>query len=293
MKSDSNHHPLEHNKKLIEEKGVVVFRNITNMPRYGVPYVSPHLVIGLCHRGTVELDYDLQPAEFHANDISVVYPNHILKIHHSSEDYLATIIVISKDFLKNLQHRSSHRYQLEYQKRPEFRLGEEQFKAVESAIDVIDAISDLASPRRDSMLANMLDTFSQLVDEYRFHERDNLPEWNKGERLYYRFYEAITQHYHESHEIKFYANLLCLTPKYFASLIKKETGKTASEWIAEYIIIQAKSLLTTRSDLTIQQITERLGFPEQSSFSRFFKLRTKLTPREYRNSQIQLQKQEN
>jgi len=257
------------------------------MPAYGVPYISPHLVIGLCHRGEVILEYDMLPREFHANEITVVYPNHILKVHSSSEDYLATIIVISKDFLKNLQHRSSHRYQLEYQKRPAFLLSDEQFKVIVSAIDVIEAISNLNSPLRDTMLANVLDTYSQLVDVYRFHEKGDLPEWNKGERLYYRFYEAITQHFHESHEIKFYANLLCLTPKYFATLIKKETGKSASEWIAEYIIIQAKSLLTTRNDLTIQQITERLGFPEQSSFSRFFKQQTKMTPREYRSLQTQ------
>ena len=286
MKPDCKH-PLEHAKKQIEEMGVVVYRNIKCMPVYGVPYISPHLVIGLCHRGDVILEYDMQPREFHANEISVVYPNHILKVHSSSEDYLATIIVISKDFLKNLQHRSSHRYQLEYQKRPEFRLSEEQFKVIVSAIDVIEAISNLHTTRRESMLANALDLYSQLVDEYRFQEKDDLPEWSKGERLYYRFYEAITKHYQESHEIKFYANLLCLTPKYFATLIKKETGKSASEWIAEYIIIQAKSLLTTRSDLTIQQITERLGFPEQSSFSRFFKQQTKLTPREYRSLQTQ------
>ena len=280
-------HPLEHAKKQIEEMGVVVYKNIKSMPVYGVPYISPHLVISLCHRGEVILEYDMLPREFHANEISVVYPNHILKVHSSSEDYLATIIVISKDFLKNLQHRSSHRYQLEYQKRPAFLLSDEQFKVIVSTIDVIEAISNLNSPLRDTMLANILDTYSQLVDVYRFHEKGDLPEWNKGERLYYRFYEAITQHFHESHEIKFYANLLCLTPKYFATLIKKETGKSASEWIAEYIIIQAKSLLTTRNDLTIQQITERLGFPEQSSFSRFFKQQTKMTPREYRSLQTQ------
>jgi AraC-like DNA-binding protein len=286
MKPDCKH-PLEHAKKQIEEMGVVVYKNIKSMPVYGVPYISPQLVICLCHRGEVILEYDMQPREFHANEISVVYPNHILKVHSSSEDYLATIIVISKDFLKNLQHRSSHRYQLEYQKRPAFRLSDEQFKVIVSATDVIEAISNLNSPLRDTMLANILDTYSPLVDESRFHEKGDLPEWNKGERLYYRFYEAITQHFHESHEIKFYANLLCLTPKYFATLIKKETGKGASEWIAEYIIIQAKSLLTTRNDLTIQQITERLGFPEQSSFSRFFKQQTKLTPREYRSLQTQ------
>lgn len=286
MKPDCKH-PLKHAKKQIEEMGVVVYKNIKCMPVYGVPYISPHLVIGLCHRGEVILEYDMHPREFHANEISVVYPNHIIKVHSSSEDYLATIIVISKDFLKNLQHRSSHRYQLEYQKRPAFRLSDEQFKVIVSATDVIEAISNLNSPLRDTMLANILDTYSQLVDVYRFHEKGDLPEWNKGERLYYRFYEAITQHFHESHEIKFYANLLCLTPKYFATLIKRETGKSASEWIAEYIIIQAKSLLTTRNDLTIQQITERLGFPEQSSFSRFFKQQTKMTPREYRSLQTQ------
>lgn len=286
MQRDAATHPVEQFKQLIAERGVVVLKNVTRLPSYGVTYASENLVIALCHQGYSRAEYDTQLVEFHPHEISIMYPKHTILGLETSEDYNATLVIVSSEFLSTLQHRSTYHYQLEYQKRPAFKLNDEQYEATVSVIDAMEGISKLKTPARDALLADALSLFSQILDEYRFHENGELPEWDKGEKLFYRFYDAITQHFHESHEIKYYANLLCLTPKYFAALIKQETGKSASEWIANYLMIQAKTMLRSRTDLTIQEITERLGFPEQSSFSRYFKQQTGITPREYRISKI-------
>lgn len=73
-----------------------------------------------------------------------------------------------------------------------------------------------------------------------------------------------------------------LSPKYFSTLIKQETGISAGEWIDRYVVIQAKTLLEQERDLTIQQVADQMGFSEQASFSRFFKRHTGMTPKEYR-----------
>ena len=80
----------------------------------------------------------------------------------------------------------------------------------------------------------------------------------------------------------YYARMFNLSPKYFSTLIKSEIGIGASECIDRYLTLQAKTLLTDRQHLTIQQIGYMLGFNEPTSFSRFFRQRTGLPPSEYR-----------
>ena len=80
------------------------------------------------------------------------------------------------------------------------------------------------------------------------------------------------------------ADLFCLTPKHFATVIKEHTGINALQWINNYVIIQAKTLLRSRQQMTIQQIAHHLGFQDQASFSRFFKSQTGVTPTEYRST---------
>ncbi|MCR4582352.1 MAG: helix-turn-helix domain-containing protein [Prevotella sp.] len=103
---------------------------------------------------------------------------------------------------------------------------------------------------------------------------------------------ALEAQHSSTHEIKlssasplssaFYARLLSLTPKYFATVIKQTTGLSATQWINNYVIVQAKWMLQHEHHKTVQQIAHQLGFSEQASFSRFFKLHNGVSPTEYR-----------
>jgi AraC family transcriptional activator of pobA len=72
-----------------------------------------------------------------------------------------------------------------------------------------------------------------------------------------------------------------LTPKYLTTAIRKQTGKSISEWITEAVITHAKSILKT-TDTSIQEITDLLNFYDISLFCRYFKRYTNMTPSEYR-----------
>ena len=278
------HHPLDAHEQKIEELGALVIDDVTEMPIYGEPYVSPLLVIGINHSGYVKSEYDMQDVEFRTHELAVVYPDHTLMAKEASPDYRATLIVISRRILLELHHRSPHRYLMEYIKKPDFHLSDEQYSTLMKVVDVLHRVLDMDVPSRESMMVNLLDFFSQLIDTYRFGDKELPQKTSTSRLLFYRFYDAIVEHYHESHEVAYYADLLCLSPKYFASQIKKETGIQASTWIYRYLIIQAKSLLRNRA-LNNQQISDLLGFPEQSSFSRFFKVHTGLSPTDFRKQQ--------
>ena len=101
--------------------------------------------------------------------------------------------------------------------------------------------------------------------------------------LFEQFIKLVSIHHTSHRNVTFYADKLCLTPKYLSKLIKNATGKSAPEWIDSFVILDAKNMLKYSND-TIKEIVYRLNFPNQSVFYKFFKARTGMTPSEYRKS---------
>lgn len=83
--------------------------------------------------------------------------------------------------------------------------------------------------------------------------------------------------------VKYCAEQLCLSPNYFGDLIKKETGKSAQEYIQLKIINIAKERIS-HTDKTISEVAYELGFQHPPHFTRFFKKIAGCTPNEYRLS---------
>lgn len=83
--------------------------------------------------------------------------------------------------------------------------------------------------------------------------------------------------------VRFFADKACLTPSYFGDLIKKETGKTAQEYIQLAVIDKSKQYLLG-SKQSISQIADLLGFQYPQHFIRMFKKQTGFTPKEFRTA---------
>ena len=101
--------------------------------------------------------------------------------------------------------------------------------------------------------------------------------------IYERFIKSVEANYRKEHSVKFYADKLCLTPKYLSSIIHDISGKHASDWIHDYIVLEAKALLKS-TDMNLKNISDLLNFCTPSHFGRFFKHFTGLTPSEYKNA---------
>ena len=95
--------------------------------------------------------------------------------------------------------------------------------------------------------------------------------------------EAVEQHFHHKHRPADYAKLLNSTVKTLNRAAKHQLGKTVSDMISDRIITQASHELYL-SDKPIKQIAFELGFHDIAYFSRFFKVRTGVSPDVYRKS---------
>lgn len=114
-------------------------------------------------------------------------------------------------------------------------------------------------------------------------EADSAPE-TKGLRsdgIADRFFQMVRENYRTERTVSFYADKLCITPKYLSQAVKDATGKPALEWIDDYVCAEAKALLRS-TDMSIDQIGDDLGFANQSLFGKYFKRVIGLSPRQYR-----------
>ena len=91
----------------------------------------------------------------------------------------------------------------------------------------------------------------------------------------------LTEHHRKERRVDFYAEQLFLSPKHFSTVVKKVSGKTAGEWIDEYVILEAKALLKY-SVMSIQEVAYFMNFPNPSFFGKYFKHHTGLSPSEYK-----------
>ena len=98
-----------------------------------------------------------------------------------------------------------------------------------------------------------------------------------------RFMRELRLHYKESHQVCHYAELVCVSAKYLTKVIKRELGLTPKEIIDRKLAIESMFLLG-QSNMSIQEISDELGFPDQSYFGRFFKRMLGLSPMSFRNN---------
>jgi AraC-like DNA-binding protein len=96
-----------------------------------------------------------------------------------------------------------------------------------------------------------------------------------------RFMELVKENFKHERQMSFYAEKFCLTPKYLSLKIRDITGKSAADWIDEYVMFEAKALLKS-TDMTVLQISDELNFTSQSFFGKYFKRCTGMSPKEYR-----------
>lgn len=91
------------------------------------------------------------------------------------------------------------------------------------------------------------------------------------------FLKLLERHYCDSRKVSFYADKLCLSPKHLSKTVLEGTGKHITEWIDGYVLMEAQTMLRSRK-YTIQEVSDKLNFANQSFFGSWFKRATGMNP---------------
>ena len=158
-------------------------------------------------------------------------------------------------------------------------LSNEQLELVLRYFDFLRAlIEENQRKAAHSMVSSLMYYLAECKANYPQKQSLTRPEQICGQYL-----SLVETHCREQHRVEWYAGQMCLAPKYLSNIVHKTLNSSPNAYIDQAIIRHAKSLLSSTS-LSIQQISDRLGFQNQSHFGTFFKRQTGLNPSAFKTS---------
>tara|TARA_R110002020_G_scaffold63170_4_gene168862 strand:- start:6192 stop:7106 length:915 start_codon:yes stop_codon:yes gene_type:complete len=137
-----------------------------------------------------------------------------------------------------------------------------------------------------SIIISQIETLLNYSD--RFYQRQFLTRKVNNHQILQKVEKIIDDHFNDDSTtglptVQYVAKSLNLSPMYLSSLLKSVTGQTTQQHIHEKLIEKAKEKLST-TELTVSEIAYELGFEHSQSFSKLFKVKTNLSPLEFRSS---------
>lgn len=251
----------------------------TSMPEY---FQTSVYAMNLLVRGEIKAHINHQLYEMKAPCFSSILINQVLSVDDASEDMVQYVLSYSPQFAEDLHLNFSGDAHVRAYMRPVFPMSKQQTQTVLHYFDLL--IEVIQAPNVSNVREVALNLVRSMV-YFVYGLYDNsfptLYFLSRAEELSGRFLALVEMHCHEHHSIDWYANELCLSPKYVANVVKQVTGRSAGECINYNLIRQAKLLLLTTA-LPVQDIADRLGFQNQSHFGTFFHRSVGKSPRAFR-----------
>lgn len=104
-----------------------------------------------------------------------------------------------------------------------------------------------------------------------------------GEKsIFDRFMLLLGKEPSKRKQVSYYASQLNVTPKYLSKVCKQVSGKSPTRWITESVMDDIY-LMLRNTDLSVKELSYKMGFPNSSFFGQYFKEEAGMTPLEYRN----------
>ncbi len=246
------------------------------------------LIIGVGTEGETSLTSNLQEFRLKKDSLFIFSPKHILQV-QSNNRFKAHLIVIAPDFLKriNIDTKRMMPLFLQFGSLPCMELTQAESQSLRSFISMVKqelkgSETDFSSEIIGGLIAATIYKVGDILTHYLTeHPEVDSPIHNRAEEYFRQFTELLGEHYKHERSVGFYARQLCITPKYLTTLIKRISGKSVSEWIDNYVILEAKTLLKY-SNMSVQEIAYYLNFPNQSFFGSYFKRNAGMSPSQYK-----------
>ena len=246
------------------------------------------LIIGVGTEGETSLTSNLQEFRLKKDSLFIFSPKHILQV-QSNNRFKAHLIVIAPDFLKriNIDTKRMMPLFLQFGSLPCMELTHAESQSLRSFMSMVEqelkgSETDFSSEIIGGLIAATIYKVGDILTHYLTeHPEVDSPIHNRAEEYFRQFTELLGEHYKHERSVGFYARQLCITPKYLTTLIKRISGKSVSEWIDNYVILEAKTLLKY-SNMSVQEIAYYLNFPNQSFFGSYFKRNAGMSPSQYK-----------
>jgi len=265
---------------------LLLTERINEAPMPTEPRRMNFILIGLCTKGEVMYQLDTKEQIITPGDVLIVSDRHVVDSYRHSEDMEGLCMMMSVNFFREIIQNVNdvNSLFLFSRQHPVFKLEPKEIETFKYYFQVIkQKIGDEGNHfRRDlirTLLLAMLYDLSNTI--YRVLNNDR-PQ-TRAEVIFTKFIALVAKNFKRERRVSWYAQELCITPKYLSETVKSVSRRTPNEWIDDYIILELRVQLKN-STKNIKQITDDLNFPNQSFLGKFFKEHVGISPSKYRKS---------
>ena len=249
----------------------------------GQPYRIQEGRIIFVNQGSARVLINLIEYTIRRTHFSVITPNSIIQIIEISPDFDMQMMAMNQDFLPISGKEDFFSYLLHHQKNILLLLSPQEVLQTEYYFTLMWNILQEPTFRREAirhLLASLLYYIEYIAQSNMLMNPVRL---TRQEDIFQRFISLVNACSKKERNVNFYADKLCLTPRYLNTVVRQASQQTVMDWINQSIILEAKILLKHGNRL-VYQISDELNFPNPSFFCKFFKRMTGMTPHEYQNS---------
>lgn len=241
----------------------------------------------LCLAGRMSVQINLQDFELQANNLLVVFEGAIGEYRGMSDDTRIAVIAFSSEYFQTaFQIDATMGLQRRLYASPLQHLTSEAMKETIEIYRLMKAkIAETDNPFRKGALLGYTQVLTYNSYKYLLaaETEKSKEKSSRRQELYTQFIHEVQKTYTKERSISYYADVLCVTPKYLSQVVHQVSGRFASDWITDFVILEAKALLKSRK-YTIQQVADMLNFANQSFFGKYFKEKVGCSPSEYQKT---------
>lgn len=244
-------------------------------------------VLLFCTNGEAEIQINFQEYKIHPRILVMNIPENVIFI--SNVNNLKVYpIVISSDFLKkmNIKMKDLMKLYVFAKKIPLVSLEYSEIMTLEKYYFLLEDIILSNEEHKKAVLEGLVQSLISKLNSIIHRFQNNIPDSQskkRNEEIFEAFIELLTRNEATERNLAYYADKIGITSNYLSKIVKEYTGRTAIEWIDEYLIFEAKTMIK-HTQYTIQEIAYKLKFPSQSFFGKYFKRLTGMSPKQYKLS---------
>ena len=243
------------------------------------------LVIVLIKRVEGYVDVNLQRYDLSPGSLLVLTPKDYISGFSTSNDGCGTVMMCSHNIVETLfpKIRDLLPLLINHVEQSVLNLNSEEYEMLSDLMSIMkrqlaerDGI--LRKQKALSLMQNILYEILGLRHKATSIRKEGS---TRKDEIMSKFLKLVSANFMTCRTVQYYAEELCVTPKHLTTTVKEVSSKTAREWIDDFVIMEAKQLLRV-SPLTIQEISDRLHFANQSFFGKYYKNLTGESTSDYR-----------
>ncbi len=237
----------------------------------------------MCLEGDCDIMVDAKRYHLHKWDLVVAFPYSIAQVIRSSSDFDSIMIGVGIDFFAQIQIPNKSQYFTTIKEHPSISLTEQEAAHIIRLQDMLTEQQQrvehiFRGEIEEGILKIILYEVAAIYDR---RTPNSEQRHTRDDEIFYTFITMLFANFKLYRSLEYYAERQHITPSHLSKVVKRVSGRRASDWLVDCVVNNIKYRLQD-SYVSISQIAEEYHFPNNSFFSQYFKRYAGMTPKEYR-----------